>query len=113
MLMQSAIAGFVLAFFLQAQRSQIVSFKGASQGYLFALNVSALICGISYYALLIYWGISYGWVAPFVLLVVNLVLVGTLVAWTARVAHVSIIAMAGFVGAPLSALWLYLTLAPQ
>ena len=100
-----AFAWCLLAAFLFAQQSEIHRFKGASQVYLFALNVSAILGLLASIALFVYGFFQLAWYWPLALLVTSVLTSAIFVEVGEKIVSRFVLAVIAFIGWPLSAFW--------
>lgn len=88
--------------FVFYQQLHVKNFRGASQSFALALNISAFAGMLTGLAYLVYYGWVVAWWAPIVILIIGLIasLVGLLFE---RVVGSLVLSVAGFVGWPVSA----------
>ena len=100
--------GFYCLFglFVFYQQLHVKNFRGASQQFALALNISALIGMLTGFAYLIYYGWSVVWWAPVVIFVIGL-LSSMLAFAVERRIGAATLSLGGFIGWPVSAYFMF------
>lgn len=83
------------------------NFRGESQGFALALNISAFASMLTGIAYLIYYGWSVVWWAPIVIFIIGVLAAGILGFLVERLFGALVLSLAGFVGWPLSAYFMF------
>jgi hypothetical protein len=96
----------LFSIFVFYQQLHVKNFQGASQVFALALNISAFAGMLTGLAYLAYYGWSVAWWAPIVILVIGL-LVSMFGFLIERLVGSLILSLAGFVGWPLSAYYMF------
>lgn len=97
----------ILSAFVYAQQSEIYGFKGASQGYLLALNLSALLGFLAGIALIVYAFFELSWYWPLVMITFGIFSAGAFVQVVRMLMPNFVVALLAFPGWPLSAAWVF------
>lgn len=96
----------VFGVFVFYQQLHVKNFRGASQGFALALNLSALAGMLTGIAYLIYYGWSVIWWAPIVIFLIGLL--ATIPAiLLERIVGAGVLSLGAFVGWPLSAYFMF------
>jgi len=105
----SLIAAWVIFFgFVNTHQRHAMNFRGASQGYLLALQASVLLGSLVGLGLLVYYFMQVAWYWPIVLFAAGSLAGGLLFGLLdAKIGQLSM-SMLAFVGWPASAAWAYL-----
>jgi len=102
------IAWVVFFGFVNTHQRHAMNFRGASQGYLLALQASVLLGSLVGLGLLIYYFMQVAWYWPIVLFAVGSLVGGLLFgALDAKIDQLAM-SMLAFVGWPASAVWAFL-----
>lgn len=112
--LQLVVSYTILSTFVFYQTRHVARFRGASEAARALLSLSSAIGGLTSLSLLVYAGFAVAWWAPFALFALALVLQALLVFPLELIILGQngqlLISLLGFIGWPLSAFWMYLTL---
>ena len=97
----------IFGVFVFYQQLHAKNFRGESQWFLFALNVSALLGVITALAYLVYYGWSVAWWAPIAILAIGVLVAGFLGVLVERLVGALAVSCAAFVGWPLAAYFMF------
>jgi len=97
----------LLCLFVFYQQLHLKNFRGDSEAFRTALTLSALAGALTGLAYLVYYGWTVSWWPPVVFFVVGLLLIGIIGAVAERLVSAVSISVAGFVGWPVCAFFMF------
>ena len=108
--LQLIVAWVLLFGFINTHQRHASSFRGASQGYHFALQASVLVGTVAGFGLLIYYFIQVSWYWPLVLFAVGSLAGGLIFGVLDAKVGQLIMSTSAFIGWPVAAVWAYVAI---